>query len=128
MEKIFSHPKSTLLGILVAVLFGLVGLIHNGHLDLLSLPDTTTAVPMLASLVLGAISTDNSALVKLFFSDWQTTAIGLVSAVSTAVLGTLASGKLSNRVLAMSAVAAIFGWVSQHKEDPPNNSPPTNNG
>ncbi len=124
MEKIFSQPKSTLLGMLVAVLFGLVGMIHNGHLDLFSLPDTATAVPMLAALVVGAISTDNSALVRLFFDNWKTTVIGLASAISTAVLGTLTSGKLSNRILILSAVAAIFGWVSKHKDDPPNHSPP----
>ncbi|HWQ34313.1 MAG TPA: hypothetical protein VNQ79_15805 [Blastocatellia bacterium] len=107
MENIFKHPKSTLLGLLAAAVLFLVTAFSGGNFDL------TTVLPTLGTVLIGALSTDNSALVEFFFTHWRTTLVGMGTAGVTGLLDLLKHGTFSPKALLLGAAVAAFGWVQK---------------
>lgn len=121
MENIFKHPKSTLLGLLAAALLSLLTAFSGGNFDL------TTIIPTLGTVLVGALSTDNSALVTFFFTHWRTTLAGMGTAGLTGLLDLLKHGTFNPKVLLMGALVAAFGWAQKSAPTSAKTSPGSGN-
>lgn len=115
MKAIFSNPKTTLLGILLGILYALAAMIsQRGSLNPQEI--VTALIPAL----LGALMADPSSVLERFTAHWRTTLAGIVAAAGSLLSAHLTSGQVDLKAYATALIIAAAGvFIKDGSRDAP---------
>ena len=104
MTALLKNPKTTLLGLLLGLLYGLAAVISKS--GAISAADITTAI---VPIVLGALTADPTSFTERFLLHWRTTLGGLVVAAGSLIGNEISVGRFDLKSLGTALIIAAAG-------------------